>query len=106
AVDHAYLLEDAVMVQPHHADHREADEVREVIRPLLPQRMREALVLRYLWRPQLEDEQRDDDREHAVRERFDTILRHGGRLGRSARQQDRMGTLRTWCSPDGRRPRS
>ena len=50
-------------------------------------------MLRHLRRAQLEDEQRDHDREHAVRERFETILRHARQVRRSARR--RSGWLRS-----------
>jgi hypothetical protein len=64
-------MEQPVMVDPHDADRREAGQVGRVRWPLLgqPRSERPFARMRHL---ELEDEQRDRDREHAVAERFDS----------------------------------
>ena len=69
-VDGAQAHEQPVMGHPDHADREEARDVREVRRPLGADRAPEMVEL--LGRElDLEHEQRDRDREHAVVERLD-----------------------------------
>ncbi len=70
-VDRADPREYRVMAHPQHADIRERRQVRDVAHPLVAQLLGE-LPARG-WDRELEDEQRDGDREHAITERFDPI---------------------------------
>ena len=70
-VDRADPREHGVVAHPQHADIRERRQVRDVAHPLVAQLLGE-LPARG-WDRELEDEQRDGDREHAITERFDPV---------------------------------
>src|SRR5262249_25071777 len=74
------VAEHRVVVEPHDADDREADEEGGVRGPLVPQAGTE--VLEVVGRGDREHEQRDGDREHAVTERLEASLAHGQPLCR------------------------
>src|SRR3954451_12043113 len=65
-----------MVVEPHHADLQEADEVGDVGRPLLPERRRQRDTGLRRGALQVEGQQRDHDGEHAVRERLEPALGH------------------------------
>ena len=68
-VDAAQTAEDAVVVQPDDSDVQEREQVGDVLRPLLPEAMGEASLP--ASGTELEDEQRDGDREDRVAEGLD-----------------------------------
>src|ERR1051326_3142014 len=69
-------VEHVVVVVPVDRQHDEAHEVREKRGPHRPQ-CREVGAARHF---QLEDHDRDEDRDHAVAERFEPALGHDGRI--------------------------
>ena len=62
------VAEEAVVDEPEAADHGEADRVGEEVPPLFQQRFAEIVVGDSGLHPQLQDQQRDRDREDAVAE--------------------------------------
>ena len=83
-----------MVVDPDDPDHEEAHDVAGVRGPLLQQRLAEP-VLGVLGHVDLQHEQRDGDREHAVAERLDPA--HARRPGIMPRR---------WSRPSSRRPPS
>jgi hypothetical protein len=72
-VDADDVLEDVVVVDPHDADAEEADHVAEVRRPETDQRFTEVLARLDVGHADLDDQQRDRDREDAVAERLQAL---------------------------------
>ena len=81
-VDLAELAKHGVVIDPHDPDREEARRVGEVRRPEVEQRLAEIPVLLDVGDDDLEDEQRDRDREDAVRERLEPALLHTASLER------------------------
>ena len=73
-------LEHAVVVHPHDPDHHEREHVGDVGRPLVAERAREVAGA-HVRDLDLEDQQRDRDRDDAVAEGFESARRRGGWLG-------------------------
>ena len=78
----ANVVEQPMVVHPHDPDKGEADQEGKISRPLPQQRRAQVAILRH-GNLQVEDQQRDRDGVHAVREGFDAgrFRGHGLRVG-------------------------
>ena len=68
AVEAGHFGEEAVMDDPEAADHREAERVGEEVLALVPEDVAEVVAMEVLGDAEVEDQQRDRDREDAVAE--------------------------------------
>src|SRR5262249_32604804 len=75
SVDASGRLEDPMVIEPHDAEHEEAEHVAEIVRPLLPQTMGECFAFRQGGRAYLDHEQGDGTGEYAIRNRLEPVLR-------------------------------